>query len=166
MTTFDVALRYYNPEWGFSLRSCWLGQFVQSCEFLSRQWNCIFFLLDVAIFFFPSNFARRAYILLCIFITLKNYDPSSRVEPRSSRSVVWSSSIALAGPGLSIFICFIHFNWSSLNLLNNFFVNKFRHFKNIFYILKVFVQHFHFFYFELVTSLYWIQWWLPAYYFL
>jgi hypothetical protein len=52
------------PPWlGPSLRSCW-GLFVQNCEFFSRQWNCIFTPSDVlTVFFFPSNFARWAYIL-------------------------------------------------------------------------------------------------------
>jgi hypothetical protein len=55
------------------------------------------FPLDVrAVFFFPSNFARRA--LPWIFIALENHEPSSGVEPGSSRSIVRSSSTKLAGP--------------------------------------------------------------------
>jgi hypothetical protein len=49
------------------------------------------------VFFVPSNFARP--VCCEFFITLENYEPSTGVEPGSSRSVVRSSSTALAGPG-------------------------------------------------------------------
>jgi hypothetical protein len=81
---------------GFSLQSdgAYLFRVVSSF----RNSGIASSLLDVrAVFLFPSNFARRA---CCeFFITLENYEPSSRVEPGSSRSVVRSSSTALAGPG-------------------------------------------------------------------
>jgi hypothetical protein len=88
------------PERGFSLRSWW-GQFAKSCEFLSRQWNCIFSPLDVS----PSSSSHLISLVEhCseLFITLENHEPSSGVEPGSSRSVVRSSSTALASPGIKL----------------------------------------------------------------
>jgi hypothetical protein len=42
---------------------------------------------------------RASSLLWIFFITLENHEPSSGVEPWSSRSVVRSSSTALASPG-------------------------------------------------------------------
>ncbi len=63
----------------------------------------------------PSSSSRLiSHVEHCreFFITLENHEPSSGVEPGSSRSVVRSSSTALAGPGIYIYlyICFKCFN--------------------------------------------------------
>ena len=89
-------LMFATPVRGLS--EIW-GLFIQICEILSQQWNCIFSLLDVAIFFVPVLFQTSSiifYVSKFFRFTLENSEPSSGVEPGSFPSIVQCSSTALA----------------------------------------------------------------------
>ena len=98
----DQPLGLCSPnQWGGS--NCqrfgaYLFRFVSS---FCKQWNCIFSPLDVAVFLFLILFRTSSiifYVSEFFRFKLKNSNPSSGVEPGSSRFIVWFSSTALAGP--------------------------------------------------------------------
>ena len=99
-------LMFAAPVRGLELSEIW-GLFIQMCEILSQQWNSVFSQLDVAVFFIPVLFQTSSIILYVsefLRFTLENYEPSSGVEPGSSRFVC--SSTVIAGLGLGHdFLC-------------------------------------------------------------
>ena len=54
-------LMFATPVRGLELSEIW-GLFIQICEILSQQWNCVFSPLDVAVFLFPILFRTSSII--------------------------------------------------------------------------------------------------------
>ena len=54
-------LMFAAPMRGLELSEIW-DLFIQICEILSQQWNCIFSPLDVVVFLFPSCFQTSSII--------------------------------------------------------------------------------------------------------
>ena len=70
-------LMFATPVRGHELSEIW-GLFIQICEILSQQWNCVFSPLDVAVFIFPVLFRTSSiifYVREFFRLTLKNSHP-------------------------------------------------------------------------------------------
>ena len=72
-------LMFATPVRRLELSEIW-GLFIQICEILLQQWNCVFSPLDIAVFFIPPWFERQA-----LYFTWANFSVSCSKIPSLRR---------------------------------------------------------------------------------